>query len=432
MPRSPSSSRSRSRSSSDTSSGTSSGSRSSTSSDSSRSPSRSESRSRSPRHHKRGRSSSRDSTRHARRPHHRAEHHPDSAGQHHPDHHYDSEDRHDRHPARTVVPQTIVVPTLPQKLAKFLDLVATHVARGGLPVEDALREREADNKYFAFLDHADWRNPMQVYYRWRVYSLLQGDTLREWRTDEFQMQAADGLTWRPPPLPGQDVEASAKAKKSPLTAKLEGEKVRTDALPAALRREWVAMLGAIVTPDRGAIGEAMLFAIDNCQWAFDIIELTIHAIGLRGAAAELNTLQKSTADLPQAEAETLFAAVVNRVLARLFLLSDIVMNTYAKVDKGSESPRVFLKVLDALVPVLYAHATLMVVELYGGQAPAPPGGGGKDVVANVAARSAPWAVIGWLQDLLAMWKVRGAGTPGLAATGEKQCPWLDLSGATAS
>jgi hypothetical protein len=37
----------------------------------------------------------------------------------------------------------------------------------------------------------------QNYYRWRVYSYLQGDGDRKYRTEEFQM-VRNGITWYPP------------------------------------------------------------------------------------------------------------------------------------------------------------------------------------------------------------------------------------------
>lgn len=46
-----------------------------------------------------------------------------------------------------------------------------------------------------------------VYYRWRLYSILQGDTKSQWRTEPFQMFEG-GAWWIPPELPFDD-EVSA-------------------------------------------------------------------------------------------------------------------------------------------------------------------------------------------------------------------------------
>jgi len=37
-----------------------------------------------------------------------------------------------------------------------------------------------------------------AYYRWRLYSLLQGDSEREWSQSPFQIMK-DGNIWQPPP-----------------------------------------------------------------------------------------------------------------------------------------------------------------------------------------------------------------------------------------
>lgn len=56
------------------------------------------------------------------------------------------------------------------------------------------------------------------YYRWRVYSLCQGDTLTNWRIEPFQMNP-NGFIWFPP-LNNQknfvekNFEISEKSKKS--------------------------------------------------------------------------------------------------------------------------------------------------------------------------------------------------------------------------
>jgi hypothetical protein len=39
-----------------------------------------------------------------------------------------------------------------------------------------------------------------IYYRWKLYSLLQGDSLYQWRSEPFQM-FAEGPWWIPPEVP---------------------------------------------------------------------------------------------------------------------------------------------------------------------------------------------------------------------------------------
>lgn len=81
----------------------------------------------------------------------------------------------------------------------LMDLLAAAVARGGPMVEEEVAKREETNPSFAFLQ-VEWRDARSHYYRWRLYSLLQGDTLTSWRTTPFQLVAeADAYVWKPPP-----------------------------------------------------------------------------------------------------------------------------------------------------------------------------------------------------------------------------------------
>ena len=51
------------------------------------------------------------------------------------------------------------------------------------------------------------------FYRWRVYSLCQGDTLTNWRIEPFQMNP-NGFIWFPPLNIQKNFEISEKSKKS--------------------------------------------------------------------------------------------------------------------------------------------------------------------------------------------------------------------------
>lgn len=42
-------------------------------------------------------------------------------------------------------------------------------------------------------------SPAHTYYRWKLYSILQGDVQKEWRTEDFRMFKG-GSVWRPPPI----------------------------------------------------------------------------------------------------------------------------------------------------------------------------------------------------------------------------------------
>lgn len=45
------------------------------------------------------------------------------------------------------------------------------------------------------------------YYRWKVYSLLNGDTEKSWKTDPYQI-SLNGRVYRPPDLENEDQTTS--------------------------------------------------------------------------------------------------------------------------------------------------------------------------------------------------------------------------------
>jgi hypothetical protein len=61
-------------------------------------------------------------------------------------------------------------------------------------------QQQQSNPAFAFL--YELGSPVNVYYKWRVFSLMNGDSHVLWRVTPFQM-FAHGPLWIPPPLPVQ-------------------------------------------------------------------------------------------------------------------------------------------------------------------------------------------------------------------------------------
>nr|CCC91775.1 putative RNA binding protein [Trypanosoma congolense IL3000] len=99
----------------------------------------------------------------------------------------------------STAPQLRVPSDLPVDTTAFIDLVAFYVVQGGPTAEEGIMRREVNNPHFAFL-HSTWNDPKQLYYRWRLYSLLQGDTLLKWRTEPYQIERGkDAYVWVPPP-----------------------------------------------------------------------------------------------------------------------------------------------------------------------------------------------------------------------------------------
>ncbi|KAG5512020.1 hypothetical protein GH5_07974 [Leishmania sp. Ghana 2012 LV757] len=98
-------------------------------------------------------------------------------------------------------PRLRVPSNLPLEQTTLLDLLATAVVQGGPTTEEEIVKREVGrgNPAFAFLGEK-FNHPCMLYYRWRLYSLLQGDTLLSWRTQPFQIEEARrAYVWVPPP-----------------------------------------------------------------------------------------------------------------------------------------------------------------------------------------------------------------------------------------
>lgn len=90
-----------------------------------------------------------------------------------------------------VGPDVVVAPPDTARRRYIIDATAVYVARDGSEFEDAVREREANNPEFAFLNGD---GPDSVYYTWRVWSLCNGDSLTSWRVEPFLM-TMEGPLW---------------------------------------------------------------------------------------------------------------------------------------------------------------------------------------------------------------------------------------------
>ena len=90
----------------------------------------------------------------------------------------------------------ITFPTDPA-LKELIDLLAIYVMRYGLTFEHAMIQRAhtTSDVNLAFLTTT--ASLEHLYYRWRLWSLTQGDTLTHWRSRPFQM-VEGGAYWVPP------------------------------------------------------------------------------------------------------------------------------------------------------------------------------------------------------------------------------------------
>ena len=245
--------------------------------------------------------------------------------------------------AQYTIPATapkIRVPELPIDIASFVDFVALYVSIGGSLVEDEIKAREKANPFFSFL-FAPWNDPIAVYYRWRLHSLLQGDSLTRWHVEPFQIeQGEDKYVWVPPPQiavgsdalaanPGEQIQPSAV-----WIARLvvDGGGFFA-ALSSADSVAWRKLLdltacsgsdsGLATILGKGFIGERMVFVVERRAAAIHAVSIVLdHLAALALEAATTN--QQAGADTDAKATRIAF-----HTLCYLFVLNDIGRNADA-------------------------------------------------------------------------------------------------------
>ncbi|XP_035765487.1 U2 snRNP-associated SURP motif-containing protein [Neolamprologus brichardi] len=195
----------------------------------------------------------------------------------------------------------VVIPT-ERNLLSLIHRMIEFVVREGPMFEAMIMNREINNPMYRFL--FENQSPAHVYYRWKLYSILQGESPAKWRTDDFRM-FKNGSLWRPPPLnpylhgpydDGEEEEDEEEANKKGCLKEEERDKLEE-------------MLRGL-TPRRADIAEAMLFCLSHAEAAEEIVECITESLSI------LKT------PLP-------------KKIARLYLVSDVLYNSSAKVANAS-------------------------------------------------------------------------------------------------
>ncbi|XP_016947312.1 U2 snRNP-associated SURP motif-containing protein [Drosophila biarmipes] len=175
------------------------------------------------------------------------------------------------------------------------------VIREGPMFEALIMIREMENPLFSFL--FDNESPAHIYYRWKLFSLLQGDTPNEWREDEFRM-FKNGPVWKPPVA-----NFYTQGMPDELVVDPDAPVVHKGALSNA-QRDRLEDLIRQLTPERTRIGDAMVFCIEHADAADEICECIAESL------SNLSTLP-------------------SKKIARLYLISDILHNCTVKVANAS-------------------------------------------------------------------------------------------------
>ncbi|KAI8060156.1 hypothetical protein BC940DRAFT_312727 [Gongronella butleri] len=195
------------------------------------------------------------------------------------------------------------------RTVRIIHRMIERIVKYGPKFEGMIMRREHGNPQFRFLfDHTC---DDHVYYRWRLYSIFQGDTPQAWQTEPFQMYD-DGVWWIPPRIPDIPFDEDGPTDLSWDSDDEAAERGRLGLGKGQLGkigRERYEVLLRQVTLQRGTIAKAMAFAIERADAHDDVIKLTVKAVVAPGAS-------------------------VTAKIARLFLVSDILHNSGVHVTNA--------------------------------------------------------------------------------------------------
>jgi U2-associated protein SR140 len=190
----------------------------------------------------------------------------------------------------------------------------------GASFEQLIMERNSNDPSFAFL--ADLGSSNHLYYKWKLHSLRQGDSMDEWKSQPFQL-FENGPEFLPPsaPIPEPSIDES-----SDLDS--EGNELPGTSKGLLLPRKSKILEKMLneLTLDRDSIGDAMVFLVDNC----DAAEETCTAI------CDLLISDKTDN---------------NHKLALLYVISDTLYNISLEVS-GSWKLRTKF---ETLLPIIFTH-----------------------------------------------------------------------------
>ncbi|KAK9865024.1 hypothetical protein WJX84_002089 [Apatococcus fuscideae] len=196
----------------------------------------------------------------------------------------------------------------------IIDSMAVYILQDGPDFEQAIMAEQADKPEFKFL--FDLQSAEHAFYVWRIYSLASGDSLRSWRIEPFVL-LEDGPRFVPPLMTLSDGSHQTAAQRG-------GEARDKDKPLSELQRDRFEDLLRGLTVEKADICEAMVFALDNAECAFEIVEILTESLTL----AETPPPTK---------------------VSRLFLVSDILHNSTAPVRNASR----YRSRLEAVLPNIF-------------------------------------------------------------------------------
>ncbi|CAH2218616.1 jg13595 [Pararge aegeria aegeria] len=216
---------------------------------------------------------------------------------------YQPSDPEDLQIYEQILSQSIVRVVLPleRNIIMLIHRMVEFVIREGPMFEAIIMNKEMNNPFFRFL--FENQSPAHIYYRWKLYSMLQGDSPKQWSLEDFRMFKG-GSVWRPPVM-------------NLYTAGMPDELVEEDDAKENIRgtlsinqRDRLEEIIRSLQPSRRSVGEAMAWCLEHAEAAGEV------------AACLAESLAQPSTAAP-------------RKVARLYLLSDILHNAGAKLTNAS-------------------------------------------------------------------------------------------------
>ncbi|XP_022821990.1 U2 snRNP-associated SURP motif-containing protein [Spodoptera litura] len=216
---------------------------------------------------------------------------------------YYPSDPDDRKAYEQILSQSIVKVVVPteRNILMLIHRMVEFVIREGPMFEAIIMNKEINNPFFRFL--FENQSPAHIYYRWKLFSMLQGDSPKQWSLEDFRMFKG-GSVWRPPVM-------------NLYTAGMPDELVEEDEAKENIRgtlsnnqRDRLEELIRGLSPSRASVGAAMAWCLEHAEAAGEVARVLGEALaGGRTAPAKR--------------------------VARLYLLSDILHNAGAKLTNAS-------------------------------------------------------------------------------------------------
>lgn len=198
-------------------------------------------------------------------------------------------------------PEVIVEAPKDERTRFIIDALALYVVKDGFEFEQVIRQNQKDNELYSFL--WDSKCPDHLYYRWRLWSLSNGDSLSSWKVDPFLM-FKNSSVWVPPAT--SLIKSLKTSTSTPMSKNEHGIQPLGE-----FGSERLNELLSGLTSERKLIADAMLFIISNSESSVEISKILMEVFSSKDSN-------------------------VQKKLDILYLISDVLYNASAPVHNASQ------------------------------------------------------------------------------------------------